>query len=675
MPSLSSILRGLNPQQHAAVTSEHRVTLVLAGAGSGKTRVIASRVAWHLARGGDPAQVSAVTFTNKAAREMAARIGRKGDGPQPFIGTFHRFGLAVLRKHGRRLGVGPRPTIVDRGDQLGVLRESLRELRLRPGAWNLGEALDLLLDGRTQHALTGRVNFQRAHGLTPVGRDLVRIYEERLRALGAVDFDDLLLLPLRLLRQHPDAAASVRERARFLLVDEFQDTNLAQLELVCALCGDDGTLTVVGDDDQSIYAFRGARVENILEFHTRFEGAETVRLEENYRSVRPVLALANRVIAENTDRNEKVLRVNRQERGSVRLFAASSPEVEADMVRKEIERALGAGVSEAAIAVLYRANRQAGPIEEALTAARLPYRRVGGTSLLERKEVRDALAWLGILLDRGDDPAFRRAVQSPPRGVGPASLRTIEAAAERGRSSLMEAAFGLLSHADSGLPDSARRGLKAMRHAVDAARATMRSSGAVDAWQQVLGRVEFRAHLLASADTPAEGSRRFGRVMALGRVLGKYLERDPASGAQDFLESILLDPGDHDDDDDGAGKITLMTLHGSKGLEFDLVFLIGVEEGICPHERSLADAAGLAEERRLLYVGITRARLHLVLSYARRRDQGGPVGDERLTRFLRGVGLTPRLLAGDTDLRPERRKDSTATAAISRLRAALEDDD
>ncbi len=666
-PSLQAVLQDLNDAQLAAVTAEERVTLVLAGAGSGKTRVIAARVAWHLAHGAEPHRLAAVTFTNKAAREMKERIGRTVEA-LPFIGTFHRLGLEVLRRHGRRVGLPRRPIIVDRADQTGLLRDAMRDVGLQPSAWDLHDARELLLEGRTARATEGRVRFRRPHGLAPVAAELLRAYEGRLRALGSVDFDDLILLPLRLLNEEPRAAEDLRQKVSVLLVDEFQDTNPAQLALTRALVSEQGSLTAVGDDDQSIYGFRGAKVEHMLRFAEDFEGARTLRLEENYRSVPVVLALANRVISSNTERLGKVLRPTLPDEGSVHLLGLADEEAEAAYVATEIGRALEAGVDPDEIAVLYRTNQQASAFEVALGAAGVPFQKVGGRTLLDTKEVRDALSWLALMIDPEDDASFRRAVLSPSRGVGPATLERLAERARRTRCSLLSAARRVAPN-EPDLSAGAKAGLSSMLCALDSARAAVSRGGTAQAFRGLLEEIAFRPYLLRQCDTPAEGSRRYGHVLSLTRLLEGYLAKDPLRGAQDFIDEVLLTgPNDPVEEEAPAPRVTLMTLHGAKGLEFDVVFLAGVEEGLLPHERSLRDRGGLAEERRLLYVGVTRARRHLALTYARRRGAGGPTGEHRLSRFLRDVGLRPRVVGSGAALRPAPKE---TPEGLSKLRDLL----
>jgi len=639
--SLDTILSSLNDAQREAVTAPGDAVLVLAGAGSGKTRVISARVAWHIEQGVPVEQITAVTFTNKAAREMSARV-RGLVEEVPFVGTFHRFGLSVLRRYRRQLGYHTHPNIIDRGDQLGIVRESLKELGLQPASWDVGEALSLILDGRTYKAIEGKVRFPRAHGLVPMGSELVQTYEKRLRALNAVDFDELILVPLRLFHSHPSLFARVQAGARFILVDEFQDTNQAQMELVRKLVGDDGTLMAVGDDDQSIYAFRGARVENILRFGESFPHAQTIRLEDNYRSAKPIIELANAIIRSNPDRNEKTLRVRCTFAGHTQLIGASSEESEADFVAQSIADAIRAGTSPDEIAVLYRANRQAAAIELALTQLAIPFRRVGGTSFFERKEVRDALGWLGILIDGNDDLCFRRAVLAPARGVGEVSLKTLEQAASKQKTSLFRTAESLVD-IPGALPNQSISGLKAMISTLKEGRKKLRSAGVSKAFKFVLQQVAYRNYLIQNADTPANGSRRFHRVMQLADTLQSYVNQDPIEGARAFLDDALLMNSDDTLDEDEA-TVSVMTLHAAKGLEFETVFIVGVEEGILPHERSLGNQSGLSEERRLMYVGVTRAKRNLTLSYVRKRPHGGPVGEDRISRFLRDVGLRPKLV-------------------------------
>lgn len=662
-------MAGLNLAQREAVMADSQALLVLAGAGSGKTRVITARVAWHITKGVRPNEIAAVTFTNKAAREMRERILKVTDDP-PFIGTFHRLGLQIIRKNLRRLGFRSSPGIIDRGDQMGILRETLRDLGLAPSAWDLRDAMDLVMEGRASRAIDGEIIIKRPHGLAPVGRQLVERFIEGLRALNAVDFEDLLLLPMELMRDFPDEAKKIQARTRFLLVDEFQDTNEVQMALVRKLVENGGTLTAVGDDDQSIYAFRGAQVENVSRFAESFEDCKIVRLEENYRSTAPVLDLANQVIAGNTSRLGKTLRCVRKEEGSVQLIGTANEASEAEFVAEQVQRMVKDGISADDIAVLYRANRQATSVEVALAGRGIPFVRMGGTSLFERKEIRDALAWLNLLVDRSNDLAFRRAVLAPTRGVGPATLEAIGQRADQKRSSMLEAAEALINGPNK-LQSQSQAGLREMVKDLKDCRAVLRQKDSADAFMILLDRLNFRSYLISQADTPVEGSKRFGRIMALVEILRRYLRRDKVHGTETFLEDVLLVDNNDTEEEAPVHSVTLMTMHAAKGLEFDHVFLIGLEEGIIPHERSLAEKNGIEEERRLLYVGITRARLNLVLSYVRRRENSSLMGEDRLTRFLRTVGLRPRLVAAR--IQGEKPQDDPSRNNLDRLRALLGD--
>jgi superfamily I DNA/RNA helicase len=663
-------MAGLNSAQREAVVADSKALLVLAGAGSGKTRVITARVAWHIAQGVRPDQIAAVTFTNKAAREMRVRISKVTSDP-PFIGTFHRLGLRIIRRNLRRLGFRSSPGIIDRGDQMGILRETLRDLGLAPSAWDLRDAMDLVMEGRANRAIHGEILIKRPHGLAPVSRQLVERFVEGLRALNAVDFEDLLLLPLELMRDFPDEAKRIQSHTRYLLVDEFQDTNEVQMALVRRLVEDGGVLTAVGDDDQSIYAFRGARVENVSQFEDSFKDCRIVRLEENYRSVAPILDLANKVIVGNQSRLGKTLRCVRKEEGSVQLIGTASEASEAEFVAEQIQRMIKGGISADDVAVLYRANRQATSIEVALAGRGLPFVRLGGTSLFERKEIRDALAWLNLLVDRSNDLAFRRAVLAPVRGVGAVTIESIGQRADQNKSSMLEAAESLINGPNK-LQAKTQAGLREMIKDLKDCRAVLRQKDAADAFMILLDRLNFRSYLISQADTPVEGSKRFGRIMALVNILRRYLHRDKVQGVESFLEDILLvDNNDAEDEEVPVQSVTLMTMHAAKGLEFDHVFLVGLEEGIIPHERSLVDRTGIAEERRLLYVGITRARLNLVMSYVRRRENSNIVGEDRMTRFLRTVGLRPRLVAAN--IQAAKPKDDPSKSNLDRLRALLGD--
>jgi DNA helicase-2/ATP-dependent DNA helicase PcrA len=627
---LEKLLDDLNPSQRDAVTFGDGPLLVIAGAGSGKTRVITYRIA-HLTgvRGVDPRNLVAVTFTNKAAAEMARRVEGlllpAGLRP-PIISTFHSLAVRMLRQHVQHIGRSNRFVIYDEDDRLAIVKDCVK-----------GEELDRSLTPsaiahRISHAKNQMLSPDELAGLARGPREervavVYRRYQERLAAAGGLDFDDLLLYTVRLLEEAPNVLAWYRGLWRHVLVDEYQDTNRAQYEIVRRLTSEHRNVCVVGDADQSIYRWRGADIRNILDFEKDYPGTRIIRLEQNYRSTKKILALASAVIANNVSRKEKTLWTENAEGEPARVYRGWDEHEEANFVAQTILGQRGEGVPWEDIAVFYRTNAQSRVLEDALRRARIPYVIVGGVRFYERKEIKDVLAHLRLAVNPRDDVAFRRAVQALPRGVGKTTLDRLDEVAARERRPLL----ALAAEPPVDVRGPARRGLEELARLV-ARLAGERAALAPPAFiDLVLSASGYREALKAERSPDAEA--RLENLEELIAAAEDYVYANEAPTLEGFLDSVAL-LSDIDELKDGAAHVTLMTLHSAKGLEFPVVFLTGMEEGVFPHARSMSDREEIEEERRLCYVGITRARERLFLSYAlHRRVHGYGVGEP--SRFLR----------------------------------------
>jgi DNA helicase-2/ATP-dependent DNA helicase PcrA len=612
---MTDYLARLNDEQRAAVETVDGPLLVLAGAGTGKTRVLTTRFAHILLTGrAAPGQVLAVTFTNKAAREMRERVGALLGRPAEglWLGTFHALCARMLRRHANLVGLTPGFTILDADDQLRLLKQVMEAERVDVKRW-------------APPALMAVIQRWKDRGLSPArvtpaedtdfaggrSRELYTAYQARLRALNTADFGDLLLHMTEILREQPDVLAQYHRMFRYILVDEYQDTNLVQYLWLRLLAQAHKNICCVGDDDQSIYSWRGAEVENILRFEKDFEGAKIVRLEANYRSTAPILAAASALIAHNEGRLGKTLRPGREDATGERVTVVSlwDSDEEARMVGDRIESLRRDGEPLAEMAILVRAGFQTRAFEERLITLGVPYRVVGGLRFYERAEIRDAIAYMRIVVQPADDLAFERIVNVPRRGVGEVALRTMHETARAGGIPLTEAAAQLI--ANGGLKgrvkeqvDALLRGFIRWRgqlekegHVVTVA-TMLDESGYTEMWQQ---------------DKSPEAPGRLENLKELVRALADF---EKLAGFLDHVSLVM-----ENDENAEGDRISLMTLHGAKGLEFDTVFLPGWEEGVFPNQRALDEGGvkSLEEERRLAYVGLTRARRRAIVSHAANR--------------------------------------------------------
>ncbi len=624
-----NLLDALNPAQREAVVHPGGPLLVLAGAGSGKTRVITHRIAWLVREAGvAPGNIVAVTFTNKAAREMRGRVEAILGGDAPWIGTFHGLGLRMLRREGERVGLAPGFAIYDRDDQVSLIRRLLRDEGADDTAGSARAFLSRI--GRAKNALEAPSALE-ARAFSPDAKLQAKIYglyTDGLKRANAVDFDDILLKVLELLdaEKNPGVRERYAQRCEHLLVDEYQDTNRPQYLLIKALTSVHQNLCVVGDEDQSIYKFRGAEIRNILDFERDHPTAAVVRLEQNYRSTGTILEAAGAVIANNTERKGKTLWTNNGRGERIDLFHAPDDRTEAAWVAREVLVEARRRPHEE-VAVLYRTNAQSRAFEEAFRRERIPYQVVGALQFYERKEVRDVLSYLKLAVNPEDNVAFRRIVNVPPRGIGEATVEAIEAEARALGLPLQEAARKLIER--GGLAARPARLLAAFLEATAgfAARAAVEPAAVVI--EGIVGAVAYEGYL--SKTYPGEGFDRMENVRSLVSAAVEYEREAEAATLLGFLDRSALVS---DADEVGASPgVTLMTAHNAKGLEFPVVFLAGLEENVFPHVRSRAED-DLEEERRLCYVAITRARERLALSHALSRLQQGVPQANPPSRFL-----------------------------------------
>lgn len=667
MPAASAAaadyLARLNPEQRAAVETVDGPLLVLAGAGTGKTRVLTTRFAHILmTRRAFPSQVLAVTFTNKAAREMRERVsailGQPAEGL--WLGTFHALCARMLRRHAELVGLDSNFTILDTDDQMRLLKQVMEAAGVDQKRWPPQGLMAVIQRWKDRGCTPARITpAEDSDFANNRARSLYAAYQERLRQVNATDFGDLMLHVVEILRTHPDVLADYHRRFRYILVDEYQDTNLVQYLWLRLLAQREDpaqrNICCVGDDDQSIYSWRGAEIENILRFEKDFPGATIVRLESNYRSTTPILGAAAGLIARNSGRLGKTLRPGREDsRGEkVRVVSLWDSEEEARMVGGRIEAARREGHNLAEIAILVRTGSQTRAFEERLITLGIPYRVVGGLKFYERAEIRDAMAYLRVLQQPADDLAFERIVNTPKRGLGDTALRAMHQLARAEGVPLLVAADRMT--AMGALRPKPRQALRELLEGfarwreglgreghVAVAAALLEESGYTEMWKQ---------------DKSPEAPGRLENLKELIRALGEF---ETLAG---FLEHVSLVM--ESDQAPEAERVSLMTLHAAKGLEFDTVFLPGWEEGLFPHQRSLDESGdkGLEEERRLAYVGITRARKCCIISHAANRRLYANWSSAIPSRFLEE--LPPEHIEQEGGARAERSRMMAAPSVFS----------
>ena len=631
---VSHLLDGLNEDQRQAVGSPLGAALVLAGAGSGKTRVLVHRVAWLIqVEGASPNSILAVTFTNKAAAEMRSRIETLLGLPSGamWLGTFHGLAHRLLRIHWREAALPQSFQILDSDDQARVLRKVLKALELDETRWIPREILWFI---NAQKDEGHRPKHIRDDG-DPTRRQLIKIYqayEEACQRAGVVDFAELLLRAYELWRDNPALLQHYRTRFQHVLVDEFQDTNAIQYKWLMLLAKPDGMPFVVGDDDQSIYRWRGARVENLNQFRRDFPKAVLYKLEQNYRSTGTILKAANALIANNAGRLGKTLWTSGEDGERIRLYAAFNERDEADFVVNRIREWVARGGARREVAVLYRSNAQSRVFEEAFLNARMPYRVYGGLRFFERAEIKDALAYLRLTASRADDTSFERVVNLPVRGIG---AKTMDLVRDNARDNTLSLWNSAIACAQGALPQRAALALQSFMEIIDK---LGREVAGLELHEQVDHVIQMSG--LIEHYKKEKGERGEGRIENLLELVSAARGFSPETEAEtelspleSFLAHAVLESGEGQADpyDD---CVQMMTLHSAKGLEFPVVFLAGMEDGLFPHQRSVADLAGLEEERRLCYVGTTRAMRHLYITYAEQRRLYGVDTYGQPSRFI-----------------------------------------
>jgi len=639
----------LNDAQRDAVTYPQGPLLVIAGPGSGKTRVITHRIAWLIEQGTPPWRILAVTFTNRAAREMRSRLESligDDDSNRVWLGTFHRICVRMLRSQGQEIGVPRNFVIFDSDDQMQVVRSALKDLQFDPKQYAPRALLSRISKAKSEgDALT---DFRSSTGsyFDEIAARVWERYEASLRDAAALDFDDLLLKTLEMFEQD-HIRRTYEERFDHVLVDEFQDTSTVQYQLARAWSGGSGNLTVVGDPDQSIYSWRSADIRNLNYFLRDHQDATEVQLNNNYRSTQQILDAANAVIDRAADRIKRRLVTDNRGGALPCLHEAYSESDEAEYISGHVERGMREGVLRPGdAAVLYRTNAQSRAIEESLVQHGIPYRLIGATRFYDRREVRDLLAYLRLVRNPADAVAFARVVNVPTRGVGTKSIEMLtDWAAIHARSPYQaaQAAAGLDSDALGGYltpPEVSRRAASSLREfisVIEDARLQASKEPLADALRAILVKTRYREWLVRQADSETEAESRWENVQELITVTENYSEIAPGAALDAFLEDVAL-VADVDDLPDGPpDAVTLITLHQAKGLEFPVVFMVGMEEYLLPHQLSIDDPVQLQEERRLCYVGMTRAMRELHLLYAFRRSYQGRSGHNPPSRFLADI--------------------------------------
>ena len=642
-------LTKLNPEQREAVQATHGPVLILAGAGTGKTRVITHRIAFLLQKGVMPHNILAVTFTNKAAREMQERVrkllpkGKKKSDPssevrpnKPTICTFHSFCVRVLRRYIDKLGYKRNFVIYDQSDQLGTIRKltsdwSKSNINIKPAEWlgflsrlrNTSSLESLGLDAATIR----------------LAERLMTRYETALKACNAVDFDDLIILTLKLFNEHPEVLTSCREMYRYVMVDEYQDTNGKQFQLIHALTSEHRNLCVVGDDDQSIYGWRGAEIANLLNLEDHFPEVRVVKLEQNYRSTSIILDAANAVIRHNPLRKDKTLWSQKGKGPLIRLMAFESDEAEADAIVEEIEvQRMSSKIPWKDQSILFRTNLQARPIETALRKAKVKYRLVGSQSYFDRREVKDVLAYLRVMLNPDDDISLLRIANVPARGLSAKTMQTLLQISQDRRASV----YAVMRHTDvqEQLHNAARKSVQSFLQFMDETRAFLsgESTDSISGWaREFLEQTGYFIDLKHSEKDPKAAENRLQSAMdllsSIDELTNKIVNKPGDEKLAHFLEEISLDQDRFENENEQPDAVTMITMHSCKGLEFPHVHIVGMEQGLLPHTRSVEEGT-MDEERRLFYVAITRAMESLTISHCETRKKYGQITSCEPSRFL-----------------------------------------
>lgn len=629
--NLETLKNELNPEQYRAVTTVNGAILIIAGAGSGKTRVITFRIAHMLDMGIPQSQILALTFTNKAAKEMSDRVKELTQRKLQnlTVSTFHAFGVKVLRADIDKLGYRENFSIYDETDRTALIKECGRELKFSPDALDIYKISQLF-----SNIKTGRKNWQTENDMY---RQLYDCYQEGLKLYNAVDFDDLIVLPIKLFRENPDVLERYRERFKYIMVDEFQDTSHQQYELMHLLA--DENVAVVGDDDQSIYSWRGADYQNIINFEKDFKVTE-IRLEQNYRSTGTILDAANGVISHNTNRKDKKLWSGKGEGKPIEIYMPENETEEANFIAESIQ---GIAIEEKKtyddFGVLIRANTQSRYIEEAFLQANIPYTMSGGTSFFERKEIKDIISYLRVIANHDDDINLLRIINVPRRGIGRAAIQVINEEAEKLGSTLWTAIQSLVQTEDSAASENLKEDLQDFVNLIESNRQKLLSGrGLSKKVREMVEEINYKDYLITEYSKSEKAVRfKLKNIELLLEMMERW-EIDPDNtnpSLFNYLNRITLMSRDNGDDENDKGKVNLMTIHASKGLEFPVVFIAGAEEGLIPHQRSVDENSGnVEEERRLFYVAITRAREKIIISSCQKRRKMQAIIECEPSRFL-----------------------------------------
>jgi DNA helicase II / ATP-dependent DNA helicase PcrA len=654
----------LNPQQLEAVRTTRGPVLILAGAGTGKTRVITARIMYLLSEGVAPGNILAVTFTNKAANEMRTRVSTDRETKKKLtLCTFHALCLRILRRDIQKLGYKSNFSIYDESDQLGLLRKIITRLtsqneKLDPAA--ASSSISKVKNQRLPFAATDS-SLQSA---------VFHRYQEALKTYNAVDFDDLLVLAVRLLAEFPGVREHWQQKYEFIMVDEFQDTNRLQLDLVLLLSGTHRNVCVVGDDDQSIYGWRGAEISNILEFERHFPNPKIIKLEQNYRSTNAILGTANSVILQNPRRRPKALWSDNGAGSPVRIVAVPDDREEASYVVGEIQKQkLTEECRWTGFAVIFRMNAQSRLIEENLRRLHIPYRLVGGRSFFERREVKDLLAYLACIVNPDDDVGLLRIINTPARGIGAATIELAIQESNQAHKSIFETlqsgSFQTL------LSQRTLAGIRRFTELIDGYETKFAQplTDLARTVEELLTEIDYFQDLRRSCKTPEESLNREENLRELFRAISDYQGRS-SEGLSGFLAEAVLDNDRNEKQDENADGVTLITFHAAKGLEFDHVYLIGLEEGILPHSRSKLEG-NLDEERRLFYVGITRSKRSLTISHCSNRLKYGSPAPGQPSIFLKNLDTRFTEVVNYHDVTNKPAGEQTARQHFARMRELL----
>jgi DNA helicase II / ATP-dependent DNA helicase PcrA len=621
----------LNKQQQQAIDTVYGPILILAGAGSGKTRVLTNKIA-HLLQNkhAGVSNILAVTFTNKAAAEMKERISQLLNTNEflPWVGTFHAISLKILKRHAALLGYDQSFTIYDTSDQLSAVKAVMKQMNIDIKQFNPRSILGLI-SGAKNEMISAQAYARFASGLfQETAAKIYPKYQNSLKANSAMDFDDLIMLTVKLLEENPDILERYQNQFKFILIDEYQDTNHAQYKLTGMLASKHKNICVVGDDAQSIYSFRGATIENILNFEKDYPDATVIKLEQNYRSTQTILDASNEIISKNENQKQKNLWTENSAGDKIVIYEGYNEKEEADWIAGKIDNLLENNVNASDIAILYRTNAQSRSLEEAMLRNNISYKIVGNVKFYDRKEVKDVVAYLKVLYNIKDNLSLKRIINTPRRGLGPKTVANTEMMAASKMQSLFE--FFVDPDRTEHLSSSLENFAKLLAFLYKASE-TINITELIDIVMDKSGYFDMLN------DGTLENETRLDNIKELKSLASRFSELDPREGLTQFLEEISLIEGFYEDQEKQDAQITMMTIHSAKGLEFDHVFVAGMEEGIFPHSRTFTDPTELEEERRLAYVAYTRAKRNLYLTHTESRTYFGVINNNPLSRFVHDI--------------------------------------